>query len=52
MDRDNVISIATCYKLDGPGIKSPYERDFPRPSRQALGPTLPSVQCVAGHSRG
>ena len=29
--------IATCYGLDGPGIESRWGRDFPHPSRLALG---------------
>ena len=31
--------IATRYGLDGPGIESWWRRDFPQPSRLALGPT-------------
>jgi hypothetical protein len=31
-------TIATCYGLDGPGIESRCGRDFPLPSRPALGP--------------
>ena len=42
------ISIATCYELDGPGIESQCGRDFPRPSRPALGPTQPHIQRVPG----
>ena len=33
------VAIATRYGLDGPGIESRSGRDFPRPSRPALGPT-------------
>ena len=33
MGRDSAVGIATRYGLDGPG------RDFPHPSRPALGPT-------------
>jgi hypothetical protein len=50
--RDSVVSIATRYELDGPGIESRWGRDFQHPSRPALGPTQPSVQWVPGHSRG
>ena len=31
------VDIATLYGLDGPGIESRSRRDFPRPSRPALG---------------
>jgi len=30
---------ATRYGLDGPGIESRWEKDFPHLSRPALGPT-------------
>ena len=52
MDRDNSVGIATRYGLDGPGIESRWERDFPHPSRQALAPTQPPIQWVPGLSRG
>ena len=47
MGRDSSVRIATRYGLDGPGIESGCWRDFPHPSRPALGPTQPPVQCVA-----
>ena len=37
----SVVGIATGYGLDGPGIESRWERDFPHLSRPALGPTRP-----------
>jgi hypothetical protein len=46
--RDSVVSIATHYGLDGPGIESRWGRDFPHPSRPALGPTQPPIQWVPG----
>ena len=42
------VGIATCYGLDGPGIEFRSGRDFPRPSRPALGPTQPSVRWEPG----
>ena len=44
--RDSSVGIATRYGLDGPGIESRWGRDFPYPSRPALGPTQPPVQWV------
>ena len=40
MGRDSSVGIATHYGLDGPGIESRWGRDFPHPSRPALGPTM------------
>ena len=39
--RDSSVGIATRYGLDGPGIESRWGRDFPHPSRPALGPIQP-----------
>ena len=44
MDRDSSVGIATRYGLDGGGIESQWGRDFPHPSKPALGPILPPVQ--------
>jgi len=35
--RDGSVGIATRYGMDGPGIESRWDRDFPHPSRQELG---------------
>jgi len=43
-DRYGVVAIATCYGLDGPGIESRCERNFPYPSRPALRPMQSPVQ--------
>ena len=45
------VGIATGYGLDGPGSNSSVDEIY-HPSRPALGPTQPPVQCVLGFSRG
>ena len=52
MERDSAVGIATRYGLDGQGIESQWGRDFPRPSRPALGPNHPPVQWVKRPGRG
>ena len=46
--RHTVACIATVYGLEGPGIEARWGRDFPHPSRPALGPTQPPVKWVLG----
>jgi hypothetical protein len=46
--RDSSVGIVTRYGLDGLGIESRWGRDFPYPSRQALGLTQPPAQWVLG----
>jgi hypothetical protein len=48
----SVVDIATAYGLDGPGIESRWERDFPHMFRPALRPTQPPVKWVPRLSRG
>jgi len=48
----SVVSMATCYGLDGPGIESRWEQDFPHLSRMALGPTQLPTQWLPGLSQG
>jgi len=50
--RDSSVGIATCYGLDGLGIASRWGRDFPNPSRLALGPIQPPTQWVPDLSQG
>ena len=52
VSRDSVVGIATRYGLGGPGIESRWRRNFPQPSRPALGSTEPPTQWVPGLSQG
>jgi hypothetical protein len=43
--RDSIVGITTRYGLEGPGIESQrWRRDFPYPSRLALGTFQPPVE--------
>ena len=44
--RDDTVGTATRYGLDGTGIESLWERDFPHLPGQALGLTQQTVQWV------
>jgi hypothetical protein len=50
--QDSSDGIATCYGLDGPGIKSRWGWDFSHTSRPAPGPTQSPVHWVPGLSQG
>ena len=46
----NYAITAWCYGLDDPGIESRWGRDFPQPSRLALGPTQLPVSIPVGYT--
>ena len=50
--RDSSVGIVTCYGLDGPGNKSRGGRDFPHPSRPALGAHPTSCKMGTGSFPG
>jgi len=52
MDRHISVGIATRYGMDGPGIESQWEQDFPHPSRPAPGAHLASYTMGTGSFPG
>jgi len=51
LGRVSSFGIATRYGLDGPGMESWLERDFPRLARPVLGPSQSPIQWVTGSFR-
>jgi len=50
--RDSSAGIASRYRLESPGIESPWGRNFPHTSSPALEPTQPPIKWVPVLSRG
>jgi hypothetical protein len=46
MGQDSSVGLETRYGLDGLGIESQWDRDFPHPSRPVLELTQPPIQSV------
>jgi len=46
VDWDSSVGIATRYGLDDPGIEFWWRRDFPHPSRLALGLAVREMECL------
>ena len=52
VSQDSVVTIATRYRVDGPGIESWWGRVFPHLSSLSPRPTQPPIQWLLGHSMG
>jgi hypothetical protein len=46
MPKVNIVSIASCYWLDGPEIKCSFGKDYSYPSKLVLGPTEPHILVI------
>ena len=44
--QNSVVSIATLYRLEAPGIESRWGRNFPHVSTRTVGPTQPFLQWI------
>jgi len=48
ISHDGVVSVVTCYKLNGLGFEPWWGKDFPYPSRSTPWPTQTPIQWVIG----